>query len=234
MPSVIVYGGSGALGAAIVRTFKRQAWHVICIDLRPNPDADDIITVGPSTSDLSEHGAAIANDVEAVARGAPVDAVLCVAGGWQGGSAKSKSFLKNAQLSIDQSVNSSLVAASIAAHHLRPGGLLAFTGAIPALEGGTPGMVGYGLAKAAVHHLVTSLAMPKSGIEDPCVIGILPETLDTPANRQSMPNADHSRWTPLKDMADILFQWAAGQASQPCQNGRLYKIITRDSITSVE
>ena len=42
---------------------------------------------------------------------------------------------------------------------------LQISGAKPAL-GGTPGMIGYGMAKAAVHQLVKSLAEPKSGLPE--------------------------------------------------------------------
>ena len=47
-------------------------------------------------------------------------------------------------------------------------------GADPA-RGATPGMIGYGLAKAAVHQLTKSLAAPKSGLPDGAqVFAILP------------------------------------------------------------
>ena len=56
---------------------------------------------------------------------------------------------------------------------------------------GTAGMMGYGMAKAAVHQLVASLASEGSGLPvDCCVLGLLPVTLDTPMNRKFMPQAD--------------------------------------------
>ena len=53
------------------------------------------------------------------------------------------------------------------------------------------GMIGYGMAKAAVHHLVKSLSEPdKSGLpEATFAAALLPITLDTPMNRKWMPNA---------------------------------------------
>ncbi len=46
------------------------------------------------------------------------------------------------------------------------------------------GMMGYGMAKAAVHQLVKSLGEQGSGLPDgTCALGILPVTLDTPMNR---------------------------------------------------
>lgn len=59
------------------------------------------------------------------------------------------------------------------------------------------------MAKAAVHHLVKSLAAPKSGLPDSAVtLAILPVTLDTPMNRKFMPKADFSSWTPLSYVAE--------------------------------
>lgn len=67
---------------------------------------------------------------------------------------------------LKQSVWTSIIASEIAAHHLKPGGILQLTGAKPALEA-TPGMIGYGMAKAAVHQMTKSLAAPKgSGLPD--------------------------------------------------------------------
>lgn len=64
-------------------------------------------------------------------------------------------------------------------------------------------MIGYGLAKAAVHQLTKSLAQKESGLPgDASVVAILPVTLDTPMNRKWMPKADFSTWTPLEFVAE--------------------------------
>lgn len=66
-------------------------------------------------------------------------------------------------------------------------------------------MIGYGLAKAAVHQLTKSLAEEKSGLpKDSLVVSILPITLDTPMNRKWMPQADRSSWTPLEFVAEYV------------------------------
>lgn len=130
-----------------------------------------------------------------------LDAVICVAGGWAGGNAK-KDLAKNADMMWKQSVWTSSISAAISANYLKPGGLLTLTGAKPALAG-TPGMIGYGMAKAAVHQLTKSLSGPNSGLPDnSLVISILPITLDTPMNRKWMPNGDFATWTPLEFVAE--------------------------------
>lgn len=58
--------------------------------------------------------------------------------------------------------------------YLNRGGLLTMTGALAAVEP-TPGMIGYGIAKAAVHHLVQDLAQPNGGLPSGCkVTALLP------------------------------------------------------------
>lgn len=67
-------------------------------------------------------------------------------------------------------------------------------------------MIGYGMAKAAVHQLVKSLAAADSGLpNNSTVLAILPVTLDTPMNRKWMPKADHSTWTPMDFVAEYDF-----------------------------
>ncbi|XP_046698802.1 dihydropteridine reductase [Silurus meridionalis] len=60
-------------------------------------------------------------------------------------------------------------------------------------------MIGYGMAKTAVHQLCQSLGGGISGLPvGAAAVAILLVTLDTPINRQFMPEADVSSWTPLK------------------------------------
>jgi dihydropteridine reductase len=64
-------------------------------------------------------------------------------------------------------------------------------------------MIGYGMAKAAVHQLTKSLAAENSGLPPNSLsVAIVPVTLDTPMNRKWMPNADFSTWTPLEFVAE--------------------------------
>ncbi|KAJ1801116.1 hypothetical protein LPJ75_006462, partial [Coemansia sp. RSA 2598] len=181
---------------------------------------------------LAEQGEHALQQITSALDGSKTDAVLCVAGGWQGGNAASKNFLKSVSASVSQSIDTSAVAASVAAKCLKPDGLLVLTGASAvAAARGTPGMIGYGLAKAAVHQMVASLSMDGSGVQAK-VVGILPTTIDTPSNRAGMPSADFSSWTPTADIADKLYAWAAGSA--PCENGRLYTFVTEAGKTRVE
>lgn len=162
--------------------------------------------------------------------GQKLDAVICVAGGWAGGNA-TKDLANSSDLMWKQSVWTSSISAAVGAQFLKTGGFLALTGANAALEG-SPGMIGYGMAKAAVHHLTKSLAGKDSGLpEDSLVIAILPVTLDTPMNRKWMAKADFTTWTPLEFIAEIFLKWTNG-VERP-QNGSLIQLVTKDSKTNL-
>lgn len=168
--------------------------------MAPNDSADANITV-PKDAGWVEQETVILSELENLLKNDKLDAVICVAGGWAGGNA-SKDLAKNADLMWRQSVWSSTISATISSQFLKPGGVLTLTGADAALNG-TPGMIGYGLAKAAVHQLTKSLVEDKSGLPaDSLVVSILPITLDTPMNRKWMPKADFSTWTPLDFIAE--------------------------------
>jgi len=170
--------------------------------------------------------------VEAALSGEKVVAVVNVAGGWAGGCASDADWVKNADLMWKQSVWSSSISASLAAHHLAEGGLLVLPGAKPC-TGGTPGMMGYGMAKAAVHQLVKSCGSEGSGLpSESCAVGILPITLDTPMNRKFMPGADMSKWTPLEEVARVMQAWAEGR--ERFETGSLVALVTSGGKTRLE
>lgn len=165
-----------------------------------NELADANVLVSRDSTWVDQEATVLAG-VETALKGEKLDAVICVAGGWAGGNAK-KDLAKNSDLMWKQSVWTSAISAAIGANHLKAGGLLTLTGANPATSG-TPGMIGYGMAKAAVHQLTKSLAGSNSGLpEDSLVIAILPVTLDTPMNRKWMPDGDFGSWTPLEFVAE--------------------------------
>ncbi|CAN8001201.1 unnamed protein product [Ixodes hexagonus] len=228
---VLVYGGKGALGSAIVSLFRQHKWWVGCVDHFANEEADANIFVESSDSWTKQHDAVL----QAVSK------TLQVRSRTKAGverrrphfnsNPRSASSLPARPLLLTYRVWTSAIAAGIAAHHLKEGGLLALTGAQAALKP-TPGMIGYGLAKAGVHHLVGSLAGAKSGLPKAAtVVAVLPVTLDTPANRNAMPKADFGSWTPLSFVAELLFKWTGGQ-ERP-SSGSLVQLETKEGNTTL-
>ncbi|KAI8374515.1 uncharacterized protein BYT42DRAFT_499937 [Radiomyces spectabilis] len=218
MSQLAVYGGSGGLGRVLVNYFKSKGYSVINIDLVENTDADRNAIVNGQSS-MEEQGSQVMDALNSLLKDNKLDAILCVAGGWAG-------FLKSANLMIKQSVESSCIAAHIATKYLKQNGLLALTGAAAAADA-TPGMIGYGIAKSAVHHLVKDLAGANSGLPtDAKVTAICPITIDTPMNRKAMPQADISTWTPPEHIAKQLHDYLTG--ATPLENGKLIKVVTQN------
>ena len=106
---------------------------------------------------------------------------------------------------------SALMTGHIASHHLRSKGLLVFTGAKAVFQGPTPGMIGYHIAKTATHSIAQNMATREDIPNDCTVLTILPDTLDTPMNREGMPDADHSQWADCSKVASIIKMWSEGE-----------------------
>ncbi|MEE6462422.1 hypothetical protein FKM82_001587 [Ascaphus truei] len=203
---------------------------VASIDITENEAASANIVVKMSDS-FTEQSDQITTGIEQLLGGQKVDAILCVAGGWAGGSAKAKSFYKSCDQMWKQSVWTSAISSHLATKHLKEGGLLTLSGAKAALSA-TPGMMAYGMAKATVHQLCQSLGGEKSGLPtNSAAVAILPVTLDTPANRASMPDADFSSWTPLEFIAETFFNWTTGK-DRP-KSGSLIEVITNKGKTDL-
>jgi len=218
MATVLVYGGGGALGREIVQKFKNDKIYTISVDLTTNDEASQDIKIQGNSMDQD------VQTIKTVLDDTKLDALICVAGGWAGGNIATESSLSAVDKMWKFNVQSAICASHVAALHLKEGGLLVLTGASAGL-GGTPGMIGYGVAKAATHQLVSSLAAPDSKMpKNSTILAILPVTLDTPANRTAMPTADHSTWTPLKDVAEKLCGWVQHADRPP--SGSLIELQT--------
>jgi NAD(P)-dependent dehydrogenase (short-subunit alcohol dehydrogenase family) len=61
----------------------------------------------------------------------------------------------------------------------------------------------YSAAKGAVIRLTESMSAEVKD-EDIRVNCVIPGTIDTPENRESMPNADFSTWVPPERIADLI------------------------------
>ncbi|KAI8895084.1 hypothetical protein BC833DRAFT_602482 [Globomyces pollinis-pini] len=225
----LIYGGGGALGRTIVNAFRQSSWSVTSIDYSPkDPQFQGFhiqLNKEHSSTQSSSH---VMAEIEKL--NTKLDVIVNVAGGWAGGNLLDAQLLENTQLMFNQSVISSVISAKVAANYLKPGGLLLLAGAGAATHG-TPSMIGYGMAKAAVHHLVKSCAGPDSGLPAGAkVAAILPVMLDTPMNRKFMGDGDTSTWTPLTDVSGQILKWSEG--TEPIESGQLYKLLTEHQKTT--
>jgi dihydropteridine reductase len=169
--NILVYGGRGALGSYCVKHFRELNYNVLSIDIAANKEAHSSIIVDASDSFELQSARAL-DSLEHALGGSRIKAVLCVAGGWAGGNALSPDFISSTDQMLRSSVWPAAISTAAAARHLEEGGLLVLTGSSACLSG-TPGMLGYGMAKAALHQLTTSLACPDAGLPTGAVVSAI-------------------------------------------------------------
>jgi len=85
---------------------------------------------------------------------------------------------------------------------MKSGGRIVNVAARPAVTP-TAGMIAYATAKAGVAALTQALAAEVLA-QDILVNAVLPSTIDTPANRASMPKADHDAWPKPAQLAETI------------------------------
>eukprot|EP01133_Synstelium_polycarpum_P005718 gene5718-6611_t len=219
--SVLVLGGSGAMGSAVVELFKAQGWNTVSVDFKENPVAAvNIIITNSEESEIKR----IIADIPSV------NCVVCAAGGWSSGGITSEDFFGSVKKMMDYNLSSAIAAAYIAGQRIQANGLVVLTGAVSALTP-TPGMIGYGLSKVATHHLIKSLADSSSGLpEGTSTLGVLPITLDTPSNRSGMPGSNFDDWTPCSEVAAKILEWT--QVSARPANGSMLSVATKAKVST--
>ncbi len=176
------------------------------MDYNANESADRNILLDPKQAwtvgvEAVKSGLAATGGAGAAAGsgGVRFGAMISAAGGWAGERLSADGFLAGADRMLQQNVSSSFAIVHLASRYLSEGGVCVLTGSAACVDP-TPGMISYGVSKAAVHHLIRSVAasastkspqLPKGA----AIAGILPITIDTPTNREFMPNAKFDDWT---------------------------------------
>ncbi len=97
-----------------------------------------------------------------------------------------------------------------------------FTGAAAVFEGPVNYAYAYYVAKSATHALALQMSERTEIPSTSSVVTILPQIIYTEANRNSMPDADHSSWAPTDKIAVIIKQWAESE-NRPA-NGSFVKL----------
>jgi NAD(P)-dependent dehydrogenase (short-subunit alcohol dehydrogenase family) len=199
---VIVTGGAGALGTAVVaRLIEAGALcHVPCLNeaeaarFRLRDHKQVTVTV---TGSLTEEAA-----IDKLYRGVtPLWASVHTVGGFAA-SALRDTDLTTIRQQIEMNLISCILCCRAAVRaQTGAGGRIVNVAARPALEWRTgAGMTAYTAGKAGVAALTAALAeeVAKDGI---LVNAVAPSIMDTPANRQAMPKADYGLWPKTEEVA---------------------------------
>jgi short-subunit dehydrogenase len=93
-------------------------------------------------------------------------------------------------------------------------GRIVFIGSRPALKPADGRkMVSYALSKSLLFHLAEFINEDAKGKNITATV-VVPSTLDTPANRKSMPNANPDNWVKTESLAEIL-EFVISEKGQP-------------------
>ena len=207
------------LGRAMVDSFRSGGWQVVSMDLTENPSASTNILVQPDQAMKTQVTGLFAKTHEASKQ---YDAIICVAGGFGCSSIKDANIFEEYEHQDRINFQTALLAGHFASHMLTPQGFLMLTGAAAVFEGPVNFAYAYAMSKAATHALALSLAQRTEIPESADVCTLLPQVIDTPDNRESMPDADMSEWAPPDKVAQLVRQWAEGE-NRP-MNGSFAKV----------
>ena len=202
---VLVTGASGALGSAVAAAFD-EAGATVCGADVVAPDEDDAL-VDPATVEFHETDAtdeaSVRDTVEAVVSAhGRLDAVCNIAGTWRGGDPIHETDVDQFDLLFDVNLKSMFLTSKHAIPHLREtGGAVVSVSARSSLEGGD-GDGPYRASKAGVRLLTETIAEENLGTVR--ANAIMPSVIDTPMNREMMPDADHDEWVDPADIAEVV------------------------------
>ena len=211
--TAIITGGTGGLGAAVVRRFLADGWSVVVpwVDER---ELDRVAAHERLTLVQADLFDPVAAQGVADAAGAGLRAVVNLVGGFAAGG---RIHETDAGV-LDEQLRLNVLPAWLVTSAALPALLAAGGGAVVCVSSRTAlqpfsGGAAYAIAKRAVLGFVDALDVEyrADGVR---ANAVLPSIIDTPGNRASMPDADPSAWvTPEQLAATIAFLCSDGGAA---------------------
>jgi NAD(P)-dependent dehydrogenase (short-subunit alcohol dehydrogenase family) len=208
---IVVTGALGALGRVVAQAALARGARVAGVDhaQAQTPATPTRIELGGV--DLSDAAQAKAAIDAAASHFGRLDALINIAGGFAFetvADGDAKTWQRMYALNVATALNASRAALSQLAS--ASAGRIVNIGAMGALQAGA-GMSAYAASKAGVHRLTEALAAEWKG--KITVNAVLPSTIDTAANRASMPNADFAKWVTPQELAEVILFLASDAAS---------------------
>jgi NAD(P)-dependent dehydrogenase (short-subunit alcohol dehydrogenase family) len=205
--TAIVTGGTGGLGSAVVTRLLDDGWRVVVpwiverelerVERRPGLELIQ--------ADLSDAGS-VANVVEAAVAsdGAPLGGLVNLVGGFAAGGRVHETPVDDFEQQFRLNLRPTYLVTQAALKQMvaDDGGAIVCVGTRAALQP-FKGAAGYIASKAAVIAFAQAVAVEYKDDGVRCNV-ILPSVIDTPANRKSMPNADHARWVKPAEIATVI------------------------------
>ena len=216
---VVITGAAGNLGTAVAHGFHAAGARLTLVDHA----ADRLPQLFPELAGSSDHLLAGSVDVTDAAsveqmvaatvnRFGRIDVLVNTTGGYRAGTPVHETSLEAWDYMLNLNARSVFVCCrAVVPHMLKQGSGKIVNVAARAGLAGAAKAAAYSVAKSAVIRLTESLdaELKGNGINVNCV---LPGTIDTPQNRQAMPNADAGRWVKPEALADVILFLASDAA----------------------
>lgn len=207
----IITGGTGALGRAVTVDLLKNSAQVAVPYHGPKGWESLQAAVGEFSARLTGEPVDLGSSAEVdrfvanvLKRYGRVDFLVCVAGGFAAGkSFEADDPAWNHMLDLNLMSIVRMLRPVVPAMVRRNFGRIVTVSSGAILKGGGAGIAPYAVSKGAVRQLTEILAqeLEKYDVRAHCV---LPGTMDTEANRKSMPKADFSKWVPTEDVARVI------------------------------
>ncbi|HEY8638409.1 MAG TPA: SDR family NAD(P)-dependent oxidoreductase [Solirubrobacteraceae bacterium] len=221
--TAIVTGGTGGLGTAVTRAFLDDSWRVVVPWVNERElervELDESLVL--VQADLFEPDSVAEVTEKATKDGeAPLRAVVNLVGGFAMGGRVHETPIEEFETQFRLNLRPTYLVCAAALPHLvdAGGGGIVCVSTRAAVKP-FPGAAGYITSKAAVLSFVEALAAEyvDDGVR---VNAVLPSVIDTPGNRASQPDADHSKWVSPDEIASVI-RFLCSDESGPVSGARV-------------
>jgi len=209
----LVTGASGGLGTSVVKALLDAGMTVVGV--ARNITAHDFphplfVPLPGSLSTLQSSTALVDGVIQRFGR---IDVLAHLVGGFDGGKPVAETGEDSFRAMFDINLLSAFHALRAVLPHMRrqQNGRIVAIGS-RAAEFPGPGVGAYSASKAALVSLIRTVAMENGKVGITANI-LLPGTIDTPANRAAMPDANTSSWVQPSNIASLIV-WLAGDAGR--------------------
>jgi len=208
MKIAVVTGAYGNLGQAVVKRFIAAGYHVIGTIIPNEPVSIEINSKHFETAvvDLMDEDQAIQFVEMTIAKHGTIDVAVLTVGGFAMGDidhTKTTDISRQIKLNFETAYN---VARPVFLQmKTQDHGRIFLIGSRPGSDmKNSKGMVAYGLGKSLLLRLA-ELMNDEAKSTNVVTAVVIPSTIDTPQNRQSMPTADYSKWVSPGAIAETIF-----------------------------
>ncbi len=227
--TAIITGGTGGLGTAVTETFITRGWRCVVPwvadhEVQRLNERDELREAGETLelvhADLFDPQAARDVVTSAESGAGTLEAVVNLVGGFAAGGRVHETAIDDfeEQFRLNLRPLYLMCAAAIPGMLERGRGAIVCVSSRAALRP-FPGAAGYVTSKAAVLAFVDALAAEYTG-DGLRINAVLPSVIDTPGNRASQPDADHSRWVAPEQIARVI-EFLCGPDAEPISGGHV-------------